>query len=178
MADRRFRNHNAWLLQPGHGCEHFEVPNIVVAYWAGNLGWFGRWYVRWNSSVKYLGSLGFKVDNHHHQKGDTLGLTRMFIPTSMGKELHGVYFWGHGRAPYPATELVSDSDDTVLEFASPGLYYHMGLGLVFACDSNSGKTSLMSDNGIWKGFTGTLVPWPFKAYHAKHYIHHGDQATR
>jgi RHS repeat-associated protein len=166
------------------GCEHFEVPNTVVAYWAGNLGWFGRWYVRWNSSVKYLGSLGFKVENHHHQKGDTWGLTKMLIPTSVGKELHGAYFWGHGghfgppgSSPYPAEDLFSDSDDPVLAFSSPGLYYHMGLGLVFACDSNSGQSALMSGNGIWKGFTGTLVPWPYPRYHAKHYIHHGDQAT-
>jgi RHS repeat-associated protein len=159
------------------GCEHFEVPNTVVAYWAGNLGWFGRWYVRWNSSVKYLGSLGFKVENHHHQKGDAWGLTKMFIPRSMGKELHGVYFWGHGSAPYPSDGLYSDTDDLVLEFASPGLYYHMGLGLVFACDSNTGQSALMSGNGIWKGFPGTLVPWPYPRYHARHYIHHGQQET-
>ena len=28
------------------GCERFETPNTVIAYWAGNLGWAGRWYVR------------------------------------------------------------------------------------------------------------------------------------
>jgi hypothetical protein len=82
-----------------------------------------------------------------------------------------------GSAPYPATYLVSDSGDVVLQFSQPGLTYHMGLGLVFACDSNSGKSSLMSADGIWKGFTGTLVPWPFRAYHARDYIHHGDEAT-
>jgi RHS repeat-associated protein len=51
------------------GCEHFEVPNTVVAYWAGNLGWFGRWYIRWNPNVRYLRSLGFHVDDHHFQDG-------------------------------------------------------------------------------------------------------------
>lgn len=37
----------------------------------------------------------------------------------------------------------------------------------------------MSGNGsqIWKGFSGTLVPWPFRAYHAKHYIQPGQQAV-
>jgi RHS repeat-associated protein len=161
------------------GCEHFEVPNTVVAYWAGNLGWAGRWYVRWNSSVKYLRARGFKVDDIHHQKGNTWGLQQFLITDSIEKELHGLYFWGHGSFPYPAQYLVSDSGDAVLAFSSPGLYYHMGLGLVFACDSNSGKSALMSGNGseIWKGSTGTLVPWPFKAYHAKHYLKPGQQGT-
>ena len=170
--------------QPLNGCEHFHIPNTVVAYWAGNLGWAGRAYVRWNSSVNYLGSLGFKVEDHHHKKGDTWGLAKIFMQRSMGKELHGVYFWGHGgrfgppgSSPYPAEDLFSANGDPVLAFSSPGLYYHMGLGLVFACDSNSGQSDLVSGNAIWKGFTGTLVPWPFRAYHAKHYIHHGDQAT-
>jgi hypothetical protein len=95
------------------------------------------------------------------------------------KELHGLYFWGHGTAPYPSGYLVSDSGDPLLQFSSVNLPYKMALGLVFACDSNSGESALMSgnQNQIWKGFTDTLVPWPFRAYHAKHYIHHGDQAT-
>ena len=103
----------------------------------------------------------------------------MLISDSVGKELHRLYFWGHGSYPYPAQYLVSDSGDAVLSFASPGLYYQMALGLVFAWDSNSGKSAIMSGNGaeIWKGFTGTLVPRPFKAYHAKHYIQPGQQAT-
>lgn len=161
------------------GCEKFEIPNTVVSYWAGNLGWFGRAWVRWNSSVKYLRARGFNVDEQRHQRGNTWALQTIFISKSTAKELHGLYFWGHGSAPYPAQYLVSDSGDAVLAFSSPGLYYHMGLGLVFACDSNSGQSALMSGNGsqIWKGFSGTLVPWPFRAYHAKHYIHPGQQAT-
>jgi RHS repeat-associated protein len=161
------------------GCEQFEVPNTVVAYWAGDLGWFGRWWVRWNSSVKYLRARGFNVDNQRHQKGSTLALTSNLATRSIDKELHGLYFWGHGSAPYPAQYLVSASGDAVLAFSSPGLYYHMALGLVFACDSNSGQNALMSGNGnqIWRGFNGTLVPWPFRAYHARHYIRPGQQET-
>jgi hypothetical protein len=161
------------------GCEHFEVPNTVVAYWAGYGGGVGRWYVTWNSSVKYLRARGFYVDNHYHRKGDWMGLTRIFISRSVAKELHGVYFWGHGSYPYPAEELVSQSGDTVLRFSGPGLYYRMALGLVFACDSNSGQPDLMSgnDHQIWHGYTGTLYPVPFRRYHAKHFIKPGDQAT-
>jgi hypothetical protein len=53
----------------------------------------------------------------------------------------------------------------------------MGLGLVFACDSNSGKDSMVTSTAIWKGFTGTLYPWPFGAYQPNDYIQHGDQLT-
>jgi RHS repeat-associated protein len=161
------------------GCGQFEIPNTVVAEWAGNLGGLGRWWVRWNSSVKYLGKLGFNVDNKHHSKGATEDLKALLQSTSNAKELHGLYFWGHGSAPYPSDGLYSDTGDLVLKFSSPGLNYHMALGLVFACDSNSGQTALMSGTSaqIWKGFTGTLVPWPFKAYHAKHYIRPGQQET-
>jgi hypothetical protein len=161
------------------GCEKFEIPNTVVAYWAGWGGGFGRWYVAWNSSVKYLRARGFYVDNQHHRKGDSLRLEKIFISRSIGKDLHGVYFWGHGSFPYPAQELISHSHDTVLQFSNPSLYYHMALALVFACDSNSGKGALMSGNGseIWHGFTGTLYPVPFMRYHANHFIKPGQQAT-
>jgi hypothetical protein len=164
---------------PINQCAEFRIPNTVVAYWAGNLGWFGQWWVRWNSSVKYLRARGFNVEAHHHQKGDTWALQTIFMSKSGEKRLHGLYFWGHGSAPYPAEYLVSDSGDAVLAFSSPGLYYHMALGLVFACDSNSGQNALMSGNAsqIWKGFNGTLVPWPFRPYHARHYVHPGQQET-
>jgi len=166
--------------QPLSGCEHFEIPNTVVAYWAGWGNGLGRWYVTWNSSVKYLKARGFSVDNHYHQAGDVMGLQKMFISRSIAKELQGVYFWGHGGPyPYPAQYLVSQSGDAVLAFSSPGLYYHMALGLVFACDSNSGRPALMSGGAseIWHGYTGTLYPVPFRRYHAKHFIKPGQQMT-
>jgi len=167
------------------GCEHFEVPNTIEAYWAGNLGWLGRWYIRWNPNVRYLRSLGFHVEDHHFQDGvdDVWDLQKRLQPKSMAKQLQGLYFWGHGGSltppVYPAHDLFSDTGVPLVDSGSTGLFYHMGLGLVFACDSNSLKSALESDNGaaIWNGYTGTLVPWPFKAYKAKDYIHHGDQAT-
>jgi hypothetical protein len=165
--------------QPLTGCEKFEIPNTVVAYWAGYGNGIGRWYVTWNSSVKYLRVRGFNVDNRFHKKGDKMTLTKIFISKSIAKELHGVYFWGHGWTPYPSSGLVSDSGDDLLHYSSPGLYYKMALGLVFACDSNSGRRALMSGSRaeIWHGFTGTLCPVPFMRYHAKHFIEPGQQAT-
>jgi hypothetical protein len=162
------------------GCESFEVPNTVVAYWAGWGRGVGRTYVEWNPSVKYLRARGFYVDERYHRKGAKLALQKIIISESIAKNLHGLYFWGYGYAPYPSTGLVSQSDDALLMYASPGLYYHMGLGLVFACDSNSGRNALMSGSRaeIWHGFTRTLVPTPWMQYHAKHFIKPGQQGTQ
>lgn len=161
------------------GCEQFEIPNRVVAYWAGWGKGIGKTYVQWNPSVKYLRARGFYVDQRNHKKGDKLALQKVFVSKSIAKELHGVYFWGHGYAPYPSTGLVSQSGDALIMYASPGLDYHLALGLIFACDSNSGRKALMSGNAaeIWHGFTGTLVPTPWMQYHAKHFIKPGQQET-
>ena len=165
--------------QPLTGCDKFEIPNTVVAYWAGDLGWVGQWWVRWNSSIEYLEKRGFNVDDQRHQKGSTWALQTSLQSKAAGKELHGLYFWGHGSAPYPAQYLVSSDGDALLEFSSVNLSYKMALALVFACDSNAGQSALSSgtSGSIWKGFSGTLVPWPFRQYHAKHYIKPFDQET-
>jgi hypothetical protein len=99
----------------------------------------------------------------------------LLISSAGGKELHGLYFWGHGNPQV----LAAKGGDILVDYSSLSLNYKTALGLVFACDSNSGQSYLMSGNGaqIWKGFTGVLVPWPFRHYHAKHYIHHGQQET-
>jgi RHS repeat-associated protein len=161
------------------GCPTFEIPNTVVAYWAGWGRGVGKAYVKWNPSVKYLQARGFKVDASDHTKGARMALQKILVARSIEKELHGLYFWGHGYAPYPSSGLVSESSDALLYYSSTGLYYHMALGLVFACDSNSGKSALMSGNTaeIWHGFSGTLYPLPFMHYHAKNFIKAGQQAT-
>jgi hypothetical protein len=127
-----------------------------------------------------LRSLGFDVTEIRHQKGSNWRLQSELISGANAKKLHGLYFWGHGSAPYPAQFLMTSKRDVVLEFASVNLSYKMALGLVFACDSNNGQSALMSGapGSIWHGFTGTLVPWPFKHYHPRHWIAHGAQQTK
>jgi hypothetical protein len=165
--------------QPMSGCESFSIPNTVVAYWAGWGGGIGKTYVKWNPSVKYLQSLGFKVDEYNHTPGNALALDRILTADTITKKLHGLYFWGHGYAPYPSVGLVSQSGDALLMYDSPGIFYQMALGIVFACDSNTGKNVLMSGNAneIWHGFTDTLVPLPGMEYNVKNFIKHGQQGT-
>jgi hypothetical protein len=154
-------------------------PFTVVAYWAGWGKGVGKTWVHWNSSVKYLGKRGFKVDARDHVKGAKFPLKTILDTDAAAKELHGLYFWGHGFWPYPSDGLVSDSGDKLLLYADTGLNYHMGLGLVFACDSNSGRWALVSDNAIWHGYTGTLNPVlpPGQKFHVDNWFKAGQQAT-
>ena len=167
------------ISQKMTGCEHFEVPNTVIAYWAGWGSDVGKAYVKWNPSVKYLKALGFNVNTFKHISGDKMALQKILTAKSKARELHGIYFWGHGYAPYPSVGLVSQSNDPLLFYSSPGLFYQMALGIVFACDSNTGKSVLMSGNAneIWHGFTGTLYPLPGMQYNVDNFIKHGQQAT-
>jgi hypothetical protein len=171
----------------------FLIPNTVICYWVGDVGIAGRLWVDWGASFSYLRDLGFHADMHYHRKGSHLALQAMVVNDTWSRKLHGLYFWGHGSEPFPADRLMSRSSgsggsepswDDVLEFASTGAAlsrtYKLALGLIFACDSNSGKAALSSapaPGSIWHGYTGILVPL-FPPYHVNQYISPGDQETK
>lgn len=164
----------AAVNQPITQCSEFRIPNTVVAYWAGNAGAIGRWWVSWNSSVGYLQDRGFNVVNFHHTRGDRYRLRDELLSRADAKALHGLYFWGHGNTQV----LASKHGDVLVDYARFSLSYKMALGLVFACDSNSGRSAFMSGNGIWNGYTGILYPLPPWTFDADKYIHPGNQATK
>ena len=157
----------------------YYIPNTVYAYWAGEAGPKGKWYVGWDPSVSYLNKLGFKVIDIDHRTGDKRFLQGILAHAASGKTLHGLYFWGHGYSPYPSSGLTSPTGDPVVMYSEINLVYRMALGLVFACDTNSGKNVLFSNapGGIWNGYSGTLVPL-FKFFHVRHWIKSGDQGTK
>ena len=162
------------VSQPITQCSEFRIPNTVMAYFGGNVGGVGRWWVAWSFSVNYLQERGFNVPNFHHTPGDSGRLEDELVKFGGAKKLHGLYFWGHGNT----SMLASKEGDVLVDYEDLKLPYKMALGLVFACDSNSGKNLFMSGNGIWHGYTGILVPAAYWTYHAETYIHPGDQATK
>ena len=170
----------------------FEIPNTVYSYWAGwtGPGSIGKAWVNWNSSVRYLESLGFMVPEFDHVNGTSYVLQQLLEGASMNKTLHGFYFWGHGWGPYPSPGLTADgSPDDILYYHDvnpPGgpkrgirLQYGMALGLVFACDSLSGEPWLSSGTpgSIYHGYRRTLRPIIPGGYHVFHWIYYGDQET-
>lgn len=188
--------------------DSFEIPNTVIAYWAGNVGAMGRSWVNWNGSVTHLEDLGLKVIERNND-----GTLKSLLSSESGSgNLHGLYFWGHGYAPAcpvcgfkpdnprvnspdracktpncpntghqcGSSGLANDDGNVVLQYSSTGLAYRLGLGLMFACYSNDGKPALYSNapGGIWHGYDKVLVPAKGGGYHIRKWLKKGDQATK
>ena len=83
----------------------------------------------------------------------------MLSQSASMKELHGLFFWGHG---WPGGVGANDRDsfNVQLRYGSLALPYKMSLGWVYACYSNGGKSSLVSGTPghQWVGFNDVLVP--------------------
>jgi hypothetical protein len=47
-----------WKLCPG---SRLQIPNTILAWWAGDGGVTGRWLESWGDDKQYLRNLGFKV---------------------------------------------------------------------------------------------------------------------
>jgi hypothetical protein len=200
----------------------FYIPNTIYAYWAGNFLGAGRWWMNWNAGISYLKDLGFQVLETRHTRGEWFRMNDDIQDLLEQKTLHGVYFSGHGAtdglyAGYKWRTLFTikgkrialpvgfvkygDPGEQVLDYLGVGVstaqYYHLALGLIFACYSNSGKDYLVGrfsrsgviwegdDDIFWvtfeKGMMGPYydpdadVPRPF---HVKHWIRPGDQETQ
>jgi len=177
----------------------FLIPNTVYAYWAGNLSTVGKSIVSWNANVNYLRNRGFYVDDRDHTRGYGQILQYKLMAASNRKELHGLYYWGHGVFPRRlppftgkslglgtspwygfASPIIPADGEWNVKYSTTRLNYKMALGLVFACDSNNGASVLHSgtDGSIWWGDTGLLWPLFWWLYDVDDYIHPEDQGTR
>lgn len=118
----------------------FEVPNRVLMVWTGDLGWFGRWAVRWNRDRDYLGWRGFQAVEEVVDAPDDGTLARLLgdiARTSKLKELHGLFVTGHG-SPWSfgckgAAFCVPYVD------LSQALSYRLGLVAINACQGGWSK---------------------------------------
>jgi len=164
------------------GCEKYDIPNTVLAYWAGELGSFGKWWVRWKEDAETLKTRGFKVDE---QQGWTAEKFENYLATQTGtKELHGLFFWGHGywrgQRPWwdvlhlvvngPWSGILTDSshkddkDPVVREgyysdYSAWSLSYKLALGVLWACGTDAARYRFSSGPGaIFQGHPGVLVP--------------------
>jgi hypothetical protein len=70
------------------------VENPTQLAVAVELGGFGKWWVMWGTDVGTLKKRGFNVPEH---QGWTANALETEIQTATkAKELHGIFFWGHG----------------------------------------------------------------------------------
>ncbi len=162
-------------------CVKLRIPNTVIAYWAGALGSFGKWWVNYNDGVEHLRELGFRVNSLSHGKDAvSIPIQSQLMSATRGKWLQGFYFWGHGYRPYPSQGLTNSRGESIIDYSSISLSYKLGITLLFACDSNSGIGSIasFSPGAIRVGHTGTLYPVNPWGYRVSDYIRHGDQGTK
>ncbi len=131
-----------------------SVPNVVIVYWAGDMGRMGKWWVDWNDNISNYKSKGYSVEEYNGSSGAPSGHYQNLLH-SRGKSaaLYGTYFWGHGNKKGLAN---SNDPHYLLRFTSLKLPYRIAFAHIYACESNSGKTAFNSLK--WTGFTGTLYP--------------------
>ncbi len=134
----------------------FYIPNSVLAYWGGELGGFGKWWVMWGTDVNTLKTRGFNVPEH---EGWTAGALQTKIQAgTKAKQLHGILFWGHGYIGGVLTDSSQKGNAQYeSDYGSWNPAYKLGLGVLFACHTQSGRGQF-SGGAIFWGKTGTLVP--------------------
>jgi len=154
--------------------EKVEIPNTVLAYWAGH-DWVGiihgKTWVMWGTEVGTLKKRGFNVPE---KRGMTAADFEKYIQTSTGsKELHGIFFSGHGFDKTAGPPPTSGGVLTDAEKGGNGLYYSYfsawnpaykpAFGVLFACYTQNAK-SVFSSNAVFWGSSGVLVPHGFHLF--------------
>ena len=82
--------------KPRNGCA-YQVPNTIVAHWAGDLSGLGMAAVGWDKRIAELRGKGFQVADSISQKGRDLALQKNMESHSRNRTLHGLLFQGHGN---------------------------------------------------------------------------------
>jgi hypothetical protein len=210
VDDNKVRRLGSWLpLAPDvlpikseqdklSGCEWFQIPNTVLAYWAGELGGSGKWWVMWRSDVQTLHQRGFKVAENQGWTGARFN--KHIADSTADKTLHGIFFWGHGVYSdvlkhewwdipslfdkYKWIGVLTDSSKKgqtvyVSLYASWAPRYELGLGVLWACGTNAARIKF-SANATFRGSQEVLWPHGFHLYGDKmqKIIKPGDQGTR
>lgn len=168
--------------------QRFSIPNTVLTYWAGELGGLGRGLVNWERDTTYLRSLGFATEYNSGQTAS--GFESYLYNKSASKELHGMFFWGHGVPDNNdyywglITDLekyrVAKDDNMQRAYITNyrnnwKLEYRLALGLIYACGGKYTKIGNFSSNSIHWGDTGTLIP--IGTPPVSDHIKPGDQGT-
>ncbi len=155
-----------------------RFPNVVLAYWGGELGGFGKWWVRWGSDVSTLRARGFHVIEG---KGWSSQHFEGYIRHAQADRiLHGLFFWGHANPREVLLDSAHKDDDSYRsQYSEWHPHYRMGLGILFACDTASARADFSSKAKFW-GKQGVLVPHGFHLFGTRvaRLIPPGVQGTR
>jgi hypothetical protein len=144
------------VIQPG---QQVEIPNTIVAWWAGDLDDFGKSWVAWEKDLKYLRSLGFYVV-------EVNGNNDKFMETaeslSQHRSLYGIFVMGHGSKTtlgsektgfvyYYGEEYEHEGVEVHIPGLAPSLHYGLGFVLLNTCNSAEGANILKAEAASFKG---------------------------
>jgi RHS repeat-associated protein len=159
LASDRLLTPNRSASTPVCAGEQVRIPNTVLAYWGGELGAFGQWWVMWQQDQNTLRRRGFAVLGMAGHLASELE-SRISREES-ARLLHGIIAWGHGEPGAYYTQAEGMRSEDKLDYRSPYGNWHpryrMGLGVIWACYSITARPHF-SANGIFWGSSGVLVP--------------------
>jgi RHS repeat-associated protein len=148
-------------------CEKVEVPNTILSYWAGELGGFGKFYVMYQMDVDTFKRRGFYVTQGEGWMAAKLESKLADLSGDSSKSLHGIFFWGHGAKNGVGTDTSHRNDPYYGSLYSEwkaNLSYKPAIGILYACETIHAKYLFSSNNSIFWGAPGTLVPLPLHCF--------------
>jgi hypothetical protein len=132
-------------------CRLFQIPNTVLAIWAGFGKGVGKKTVDWYAFIESMRRHGLQVVEKDDLTPDSMDAEiRKFTKK---KELFGVYLWSHGSE---AGVILGGKEYPYAKW-DRAERYHLGLGLLFACFSENGR-KVFSDQALFWGSHGILSP--------------------
>lgn len=116
----------------------------------------------WDEDVSALKKRGFYAAEK--EGWTSSGLEGYIQSATKAKQLHGIFFWGHGYIGGVLTDSKHKEDPSYYSnYASWNPGYKLGLGMLFACHTQSARNQF-SANAIFWGKTGVLVPHGFHLF--------------
>jgi len=153
--------------------EWFDIPNTVIALWAGHFGVAGNAWVGWWMDIADAKGKGYKVDEYSHITSGTL-LNHIETGTSQ-RTLHGFLFRGDSceSGLFVRTNVLSymgglvgiltPSVDDYLSYKlwKSSAKYMLGYGRIRSCWSDAAKYGdypVFSPNSDFRGYEGLCIP--------------------
>jgi hypothetical protein len=139
-------------------CQVVQVPNTIVVGWGGDLAIIGGKIVTSYPWGKYiLKDVGFKIVECNLKKKCTPAkFTSHVNSLSRDGELHGIFFYGHGRG----TKGFGPKHGGYVKYADLNLHYQLAIAWLMACGTDCmDARALVSQDGLFDGCRG--IQWPF-----------------
>ena len=116
--------------------QRVQIPNEVVAIWAGDWGSVGQAIVGWGDDLSYLRRLGFHVQEVEANSSSTYpqeaDIQTIFRNGTTSRDIHGLFVWGHGDAAGFGSHVNNLRVD--YRGLEQSMKYHMALVILFVCN--------------------------------------------